>query len=339
MDSTLSPFFKAMLTILNNSAAGPIPDVNNPAAIENPIALPIIPADGIPFINRKADKEAERRDKTNIRFTEFQELVAPDSNGKMSQANILKAALDTVVKIKRETNTNPRVHGLNEAIERMERLTLHYLNSLKLTETDYVQTLKEMLEMFRDILIPGRPTTTLTPSNSSATFTPPTIAFVDNEGGNDANKTRKAVKKHREQCRRNNQADGFGLLRQFIAENNIVPNGTQKLQVLETIIAFIRNSRASPVDQPVHHDPAQYQIGFEQGKHLAKNVITAFFKSIAHLRTEIDALHSFMGSQLGPLGSSIKSNDIKLDQVALRKFLTCYPTLFINRPSFWRPWE
>ncbi|EGT30852.1 hypothetical protein CAEBREN_21492 [Caenorhabditis brenneri] len=333
MESPIEAMYRAMLEILNNPAAmaGPIP------AIHYPVAVPL---------NNKADKEAERRDQTNQRFAELQKLVAEDTNGKMSQANILRAAFETVTKIIMESSPDPQLQGINDALEKIKQLTITHLESLKLPETDLVQKLEEMLAMFRDIFIPGTPITTLTaaPLSPPATFSPPTIVH-------DADKARKEIRKNREQSRRNIQSDGFGALRKFIAENKIDTKGTQKIQVLEAIIAFIQNK---PQAQPPRRDSAQYLIGFEQGKHLAQNVVITYFENHPHLSIHIEALKNIMNSQLGPLDNSIKTDDIELDQVAFRNFQWRYPNLFVKQSapkptiakpvrripfSLFRPWE
>ncbi|EGT30906.1 hypothetical protein CAEBREN_13327 [Caenorhabditis brenneri] len=331
MDST--SFFRAMLAFLNNPVAGPIPVINYPGT---PQVFTVIPAAPL----TKYKKEKERRDKINKKFADLQNLVAKDSNKRMSQTQILRAALETVVKIKRESSADPQLQGLNDAVEKIEHLAIFYLKSVK--GTIHVQTLKEMLAMFRDIIITGRPTitSTIAPKNPPATFTPA------------AANARKETKKHREQGRRNMQTDGYGALREFIAENKLVPRWSQKLQVLEAIIAYIQNK---PVNRPSQRGNAQYLIGFEQGKHLAINAVTAYFKSNLHLFIHIAALHNFMYPKLGPLDYSIKTADVKLDPIALQKFFTCYPNLLIRQThlnsviappaprmipgSIFRPWE
>ncbi|CAL2048605.1 unnamed protein product [Caenorhabditis brenneri] len=361
MNATLFEMNKA---IINTTATG------------FPLLLPVIPAvtsDANPSTsnsaatatsNHKAEKESERRDKTNERFAELQKLARKDYNGKMSQADILKYALKAAIKHKREFYSDPRSRGLNAALERTEHVTIQHLKSLNLphpTNHITVQRVEKLFEDFRDVVLPVF-TPKTAPANPPAFLTAATGASTSD----DADKARKEIKAIREQNRRNNQADGFGLLRQFIAENRLVPLGNHKIDTLECMIDFLK-TELTP--QPSRIDAALFETGLTQGKHLGQNLAISFFKSDVNLFSRTTSFQNFIESQLGSINSSSHIVKLNIDDTAIKKFKSLHPTIIdmnatiipsstpaptsvpaivplpVQLPAsaptkkFWRPWE
>ncbi|CAL2043166.1 unnamed protein product [Caenorhabditis brenneri] len=341
--------------------------IMNANATGAPLVLPIIPAATTPStrnpgstsnLTRKYRKESERRDRTNQRFAVLQELVAKDSNGKMSQANILEASLKAAIKTKREFYSDPRSRGLNAALEKIKQLSLTHLGSLNFpsyTKFTYAQRLDIVIEDFLDMVlpvfipkvVPGSPPV----SPTSAAPPSPFAQF-------NADRARKDIRMIREQARRDKLADGFSLLQQFIAENHLVPSGNEKIQILECIIEYLKEK---PVPNPSQIDSAEFENGFTQGKLLGQNLIVAFFKSDVHLFAHHISLINLIESQLGPIDSSTNMVNLKLGNAAVMKFKSFHPTILdlidlITPPStvpstpvrppapapipkFFRPWE
>ncbi|CAL2052005.1 unnamed protein product [Caenorhabditis brenneri] len=272
--------------------------------------------------NHKAEKERERRDKTNERFVELQKLVKPDYSGKMSQANILKATLKAAIKIKREFYSDPRSRGLNAAILKIEEMTASHVESLNFpscTKFTIAQRVEKMFEDFRDVVLP-----VFTPKNAPANSTALLTAATEAATSDDADKAKREIIANREQHRRDNQADGFGSLRQFIAENKLVPLGNQKIQTLECMIDFLTSK---PTPQPSQTDAVLFKIGFTQGKHLGLNLVASFFKSDVHLFSHTNSLQNFIESQLGDINSSSHISSLKFDDSAITKFKSLHPTV------------
>ncbi|CAL2031996.1 unnamed protein product [Caenorhabditis brenneri] len=303
--------------------------VINTTATGFPLVFPVIPAatsDENPSTsnsaatatsNHKAEKERERRDETNERFAELRKLARKDYNGTMSQADILKYALKAAIRHKREFYSDPRSRGLNTALERTEHVVLHHLKSLNLPHPiNYTtaQRVEKLFEDFRDVVLP-----VFTPKTTPAN--PPALS-TGAPATDDADKAR--IKANREQNRRNNQADGFGLLRQFIAENKLVPLGNQKIQTLECMISFLKTE---PIPRPSHTDAALFETGITLGKHLGKNLAISFFESDVHLFPHSTSLQNFMDSQLGPINSSSHIVSFKFDNTAITKFMSLHPNI------------
>ncbi|CAL2048511.1 unnamed protein product [Caenorhabditis brenneri] len=297
-----------------------------------PLMLPVIPAvtsdpstsnSAVTVTsNHKAEKESERRDKTNERFAELQTLARKDYNGKMSQANILQYALKAAIKHKRKFYSDPRSRGLNAALERTEQVVIRHLNVLNLphpTNHITVQRVEKLFEDFRDVALP-----VFTPKTAPAN--PPALSTVATGAttSDDADKAIKEMRANREQNRRNNQADGFGLLRQFIAENKLVPLGNQKIHTLECMIDFLK-TELTP--QPSRIDASLFEIGLTQGKHLGKNLVISFFKNDVNFFSHTKSLENFIDSQLGPINSSSHIANLKFDDAAITKFMSLHPTI------------
>ncbi|CAL2043168.1 unnamed protein product [Caenorhabditis brenneri] len=302
-------------------------------ATGTPLMLPIITAPtfdqnpstsnsaATPNSSHKAEKEAERRDKTNQRFAELQQLVRKDYNEKMSQADILKYALKAAINHKREFYSDPRTRGLYAALGKIEQLTIQHSNSLNfpiITKYTNTQRVEKFFEDFRDIFLP-----VFTPESAPEGSPAPSTSGAP--ASDDADLARKEIRAKREQARRDKQADGFGLLRQFIKENHLVKTGDQKIQTLECIIAYLKTK---PSTHPSQTDAAQFDIGFTHGRHLGQNLIVSFFKSDVHLFPHTNALFNFINSQLGPVYTIIHKDDIKFDITAVMKFKALYPAIF-----------
>ncbi|CAL2032050.1 unnamed protein product [Caenorhabditis brenneri] len=243
--------------------------------------------------------------------------VGMASHGGISQADILKYALKAAIRHKREFYSDPRSRGLNTALERTEHVVLQHLKSLKLPHpTNHItaQRVEKLFEDFRDVVLP-----VFTPKTIPAN--PPALST----GAPACDNTDKArIKANREQNRRNNQADGFGLLRQFIAENKLVPLGNQKIQTLECMISFLKTE---PTPQPSHTDAALFETGITQGKHLGKNLAISFFESDVHLFPHSSSLENFIDSQLGPINFSSHIVSFKFDDIAIMKFMSLHPNI------------
>ncbi|CAL2052006.1 unnamed protein product [Caenorhabditis brenneri] len=306
--------------------------VMNTTATGFPLVIPVVPAGPLDpstsnsaataTSSHKAEKEMERRDKTNERFAELQQLARKDYNGRMSQANISKYALKAAIKHKREFYSDPRSRGLNTALERTEQVVIQHLNALNLPHpTNYttVQRVEKMFEDFRDVALPVF-TPKIAPANPPALSTAATGASTSD----DFDKARKEIRANREQNRRNNQADGFGLLRQFIAENNLVPLGNQKIQTLECIIDFLK-TELTP--QPSLIDAALFEIGLTHGRHLGQNLAISFFKNDVNLFSHTKSLENFIDSQLGPINSLSHIANLKFEDTAITKFMSLHPTI------------
>ncbi|CAL2052007.1 unnamed protein product [Caenorhabditis brenneri] len=272
--------------------------VINTTATGFPLVLPVIPA--VP--------------------SNFKHWLDRITMEKMSQANILEYALKAAIKHKREFYSDPRSRGLNAALGRTEQLVIQHLNALNLPHpTNYttVQRLEKMFEDFRDVVLP-----VFTPKTAPAN--PPALLTAATPTSDNAEKARKEMRANREQNRINNQTDGFGLLRQFIAENNLVPLGNQKIQTLECIIDFLK-TEITP--QPSRIDATLFKIGLTQGKHLGQNLAVSFFESDVHLFFHTKLLENFIESQLGPINSSSHIANLKFDDEAVTKFMSLHPNI------------
>ncbi|CAL2048039.1 unnamed protein product [Caenorhabditis brenneri] len=306
--------------------------VMNRNATAAPLVLPMIPVANLDpstsnsaatvTSNHKAEKESEQRDKTNERFAELQRLARKDYNRKMNQANILQYALKAAIKHEREFYSDPRSRGLNAALERTEHVTIQHLKSFNLphpTNHITVQRVEKLFEDFRDVVLPVF-TPKTAPANPPALLTAATGAAVSD----DADKARREIRAIREQNRRDNQADGFGLLRQFIAENKLVPLGNQKIQILECMIDFLK-TELTPL--PSRIDAALFETGLTQGKQLGKNLAISFFENDVNLFSHTKSLENFIDSQLGPINLSSHVAKLKFDDTAIIKFMSLHPTI------------
>ncbi|CAL2043167.1 unnamed protein product [Caenorhabditis brenneri] len=342
----------------------------NKNSIGTPPVLPMIPAatsdpssstsnsTATPNWNHKSEKEHERRDLTNQRFAELQELVRKDFNGKMSQADILKGALKAAIKTKREFYTDPRSRGVHTALERTEHVAIQYLKSSNLPRPTYYitsQRVEKLFEDFRDNFMPVF-VPKAAPADPSASST------SGGSSSDDAARARKEIRAKREQARRDNQSDGFGLLKQFIDENELVKRGDQKIHILECIIAFLK---FRPISHPSQSAAAQFDIGFTQGRHLGQNLSAAFFKSDAHLSAHTEDLHKFFTIHLGAIDPSSQAVKFKFDKDSVLNFMALHPAILdlmvritppstvtptpvptpvqpptpVPTPKFHRPWE
>ncbi|CAL2031995.1 unnamed protein product [Caenorhabditis brenneri] len=303
MDATLLSMCNAMI---------------NTNAIGAPLVFPIIPSadsNQNPSTSNKAEKESERRDKTNQLFAELQTLVSKDNNGKMSQADVLRATLKAAIK-KRDIYSDPRKRGLNSALVKIEQLSVSHVESMSLpipSKCITIQRVKKLFEDLQDVVMP-----VVIPKTSSANTPVPST-------GTPASNDEKEKRAKREQARRDNQSDGYDSLRKFIDENKLVKCGTQKIHVLECMIAFLNNT---PTSQPSTTAAAEYEIGFNLGRHLGQNFVVSFFKTDVHLFSQHLALFNFIESQLGSSNYVFKKDDIKFDITAVMKFRTLYPAIF-----------
>ncbi|EGT30879.1 hypothetical protein CAEBREN_04748 [Caenorhabditis brenneri] len=332
----------------------------NPDATGAPPALPVIPPATLepssstsntvatPTFNHKANKEHERRDLTNQRFAELQQLVRKDYNGKMSQADILKAALKAAIKTKREFYTDPRSRGVHTALEKTEHVAIQYLKSSNLPRPTYYITsrrVEKMFEDFRDIFMP-----VFIPK--AAPESPPAPSATGPSASEDAEMARKEIRAKREQARRDNQSDGFGLLKQFIDENKLVKRGDQKIHILECIIAYLK---WSTISQPSQLTASEFVVGFTQGRHIGQNLAAAFFKSDAQLSTHTEDLHKFFTTHLGAIDPASQAVEFKFDKDSVLNFMALHPAILdlmaritppptvpstpVPTPKFHRPWE
>ncbi|EGT36936.1 hypothetical protein CAEBREN_22583 [Caenorhabditis brenneri] len=192
-------------------------------------------------------------------------------------------------------------------------------------ETNHLKQFEEMFGLLRELVMPGHSTANPTAPNPPATSTSATDKNAD--------ETEREKLKRRARIGRDKVINYFGTLKQFIVENELVSSDTNwipKFRILDAITSYIRNKPALQLPQ---HVKAQYLIGYEQGKYLGRIVATEFFKTYAHLRTKIAALHNLLDHQFGPLDYSIRASDIYLDQNACQKFMSRHPNLFacLNR--------
>ncbi|CAL2043169.1 unnamed protein product [Caenorhabditis brenneri] len=322
-----------MVPIITAATLNQNPSTSNSAAIMNTNAtgtsqaLPVLPpatldrntsTSNSATPNRKSDKEKERREKTNQLFEELFDLIRKQGDGNMSQAKILTAALKAAKNHKREFQSDPQSRGLFDSLEKVKQLTIQQLGSLNLPHpANYtsLQNLEKIFEDFLDVVLPVTPSTHV-PVDSS------TPSSSDAPESDDVEKTRKEKRKNREQNRRNHLDEGFELLRQFIAKNNLVKSGDQKIQVLETIIAFLRSK---PTLQPSQTAAAQYDTGFIQGRHSSQNLAQEFFENDIHLSYHATALQNYIASQIGPLNSPTHMANFRFDNTAITNFRSLHP--------------
>ncbi|CAL2043165.1 unnamed protein product [Caenorhabditis brenneri] len=343
MESPIDAMYKAMLTILNNTAAiaGPIPVINVPVAAPN--------------LNQKADKEAERRDQTNQRFAELQNLVAKDFIGKMSQANILKAAFEAVVKIKNESFPDP-LQGLKDAIKRRPTM----LKTLKKCwqcsgDAERQEELKEKIAMLKNLVVKDldqkmcqldilkathkaalkiKNISASGPycrgNQSSSTSEDTTSDSFAGAGGVDM----KQIRRQREQNRRDCHSEGYSLLRQFIHENGLCDYiSLHRTQILDVMISYISQANTvSLPDSPV--DLKLYLDGFEHGKTVGKASVISFFETDPFLMNQSAAFQTFLELHLGTSSSSTPSSPspiaphVQFNPFLIYQLPLLYPDLF-----------
>ncbi|CAL2032049.1 unnamed protein product [Caenorhabditis brenneri] len=311
MDATLLSMYN---TVMNTNATGaplvlpaiPSADSNQNPSTSNSAATPT---------SHKAEKESERRDKTNQLFADLQKLVSKDYDRKMSQADVLRATLKAAIK-KRDIYSDPRKRGLNSALVKIEQLSVSLVESLSLpilSKCITIQRVKKLFEDIQDVVLP------VFILKTSSVNTP--VPSTETPASNDE----KEKRAKREQARRDNQTDGYDSLRKFIDENKLVKRGTQKIHVLECMIAFLKDT---PTSQSSSTAAAEYEIGFNLGRHMGQNFVVSFFKTDVHLFAHYSSLFNFIESQLGSSNYVFKKDDIKFDITAVMNFRTLYPAIF-----------